>query len=590
MRALQHFAAFGVSLGLLTGCTGLLQGVRHDSQADLSHSQNLLDASHRGENREHDTDAVVVSDQLWLSGNTLKIAKVTTLPGVFNEPASFDGTVDSLRAFADRITRLTHMPVKVASGADDAAANAAQGGVAATGASPGAAAYPGLPPLPTGLLQSPSPGSSRGGVASGDGRAMHIVYAHGDLRGLLDAATARFGVYWKYADGSIIFYYTDTRVFQVSALPGDSKLETYVNSGASNSGGSGGGGGGAGGGGGGAGGGAVGGGGGGSGSSPSISSDNTANTAMNASLSVYGSLQATIKAMLSPSGSVVPSPATGSITVTDTPDVLDRVGAFMEQENRVLSRQILVNVTVLSVTLSADDSYGINWHAVYQALGTQFSFGNSVFTALTGAPNAATGANGTVSATVISPNSRADTTSAVISALSDQGTVRRKTSASVTTLNDQPVPVQVATQQSYLAQISTTNTANVGSQTSLTPGTVTTGFNLTLLPHILDDGTVMMQFYTNISSLTSLVPFSSGTGSNAEQIQLPTVDTRNFMQRISMKSGQTLMIGGYEGVVDNGSQSGIGTPANFAFGGGYTAQRSREVIVILISPVTMSGA
>jgi type IVB pilus formation R64 PilN family outer membrane protein len=156
----------------------------------------------------------------------------------------------------------------------------------------------------------------------------------------------------------------------------------------------------------------------------------------------------------------------------------------------------------------------------------------------------------------------------------------------VTTLNDQPVPVQVATQQSYLAQVSSTATLNVGTSSSLTAGTVTTGFNLTLLPHILDDGTVMMQFYTNISSLKSLDTVSS----NGQSIQVPTVDTRNFLQRISMKSGQTLMIGGYEGIVDNGTKTGVGSPSNYALGGGLTAQRSREVIVILISPVTMSGA
>ncbi|MEJ0003015.1 MAG: hypothetical protein WDN30_04640 [Pararobbsia sp.] len=81
-------------------------------------------------------------------------------------------------------------------------------------------------------------------------------------------------------------------------------------------------------------------------------------------------MQSAIKSMLSPAGSVVTSPATGIDFVTDTPDVLEHVGDFMEQQNRVLSRQVLVNVTVLSVTLSADDSYGINWQAVYQALGT----------------------------------------------------------------------------------------------------------------------------------------------------------------------------------------------------------------------------
>jgi type IVB pilus formation R64 PilN family outer membrane protein len=239
---------------------------------------------------------------------------------------------------------------------------------------------------------------------------------------------------------------------------------------------------------------------------------------------------------------------------------------------------VLVNITVLSVTLSADDTYGIDWAAVYQALGTRFNISNT-FSSLVASP-------AQFSATVITPSSRASGTNAVISALSEQGTVRRKTSASVTTLNDQPVPVQVAEQQGYLAQISTTATLNVGTQTSLTAGTVTTGFNMTLLPHILDDGTVMMQFYTNLSSLARIENFGVGN----QQIQLPTVDTRNFLQRVAIKSGQTLVISGYEGNADQTSRQGVGSPDNYAFGGGQSATHSREIIVILLTPMAMSGA
>jgi type IVB pilus formation R64 PilN family outer membrane protein len=570
MRTIRQFAAIGVCVMQLAGCTNLWNKVDTDAHADASQAGRALGKLSQGDNRSHDPDDVIVRDDLWLSGNTLKIAAKSTLPNLFNEPASFDGTVDSLHAFAERITRLTHIPAKVAPGAEDAAAQAAQPGGGPSSASTG---LPGLPPLPTGLLQGPSPqatvmGASRG--ASSEPMQVHIVYPHGTLHGLLDAAAARFSVYWKYADGAITFYYTDTRVYQVIAIPGDSKLDASVVSASNNNGASSGGllsGGGG------------GGGGSGSGGVPTVSSDNSTNTAMNAQLSVYSGLQSAIKTMLSPAGTVIASPATGSISVTDTPDVLDRVGTFIEQQNRVLARQVLVNVTVLSVTLSADDTFGIDWTAVYQALGTKFGITNTFSSLVTGGNQ--------FSATVITPSSRASTTNAVITALSDQGTVRRKTSASVTTLNDQPVPVQVAEQQGYLAQVSTTQTANVGSQTALTPGTVTTGFNLTLLPHILDDGTVMMQFYTNISSLVSLVPFDSGTG---QKIELPTVDTRNFLQRVAMKSGQTLVISGYEGVEDHSNQQGVGTPSNFVLGGGRSATHSREIIVILISPITMNGA
>jgi type IVB pilus formation R64 PilN family outer membrane protein len=543
MRALSRIAAISVVVSLVAGCTGLFQNINRDARADVSRAGELLRKTAKGDNRDGDTEGVVVKDELWLSGNTLKISPKSTLPNLFNEPASFDGTVDSLRTFSERVTRLTHIPAKVAPGADDAAARAMQS-VQSNGAQ----------------------GAARGAATVGaDPTPVHIVYPHGTLSGLLDTAAARFGVYWKYADGAIVFYYTDTRVFQVTAIPGDSKLDTNVVSGSNNAGSPSTG--------------AVGSGGGGQATgAPVVSSDNTTNIAMNAQLSVYSSLQSAIKTMLSPAGSVVSSPATGSISVTDTPDVLERVGQFVEQQNKVLARQVLVNVTVLSVTLSADDSYGINWTAVYQALGTKFGITSAFSSLLSGASQ--------FSATVITPSSRASATQAIVSALSDQGTVRRKTSASVTTLNDQPVPVQVAQQQSYLAQVSTTNTANVGSQTALTPGTITTGFNLTLLPHILDDGTVMMQFYTNISSLAALTTF----GPPGQSIQLPTVDTRNFLQRVAIKSGQTLVISGYEGLADHGVQQGVGAPGNYALGGGYSATHSREVIVILISPITMNGA
>jgi type IVB pilus formation R64 PilN family outer membrane protein len=574
MRALyRHFAGALACLSLLAGCTGLMHKIDSDAQSDNARATQLLNQSEAGDNRASDPDAVVVKDQLWLSGKTLKIATKATLPAVFDEPASFDGTVDSLRTFADRVSRLVHVPVKVMPSADDAAERASE---AANPSSAMSTGTPGTPPLPTGLLQGPTlqqlAAAGRNNAAQAAPRPVRIVYSGGTLHGLLDAAAARFNVYWKYEDGAIVFFYTETRVFQVLAVPGDSSVATNVVSGSSNNGGQSGGT---------SSGGSSGGtstASGGSGSTPTVSSNNNDNIAMNAQLSVYSSLQSAIKAMLSQAGSVILSPATGSISVTDTPDVLEHVAEFMEQQNRVLSRQVLVNVTVLSVTLTDEDSYGINWNAVYQALGTKFGISTS-FTSLITNPNS-------FSATVISPSSRANTTNAMIAALSTQGSVRQKTSASLTTMNDQPVPVQVAEEESYLAQISTTNTLNVGTETSLTPGTVTTGLNLTLLPHVLDDGTVMMQFYTNISSLVSLNTFTS----NGEEIQLPTVDTRNFLQRISVKSGQTLVISGYEGIADQGSRQGVGSPTNYVLGGGVSGTHQKEIIVILLSPIVLNGA
>lgn len=575
-RFLKRAAAAGLSFVLVmnAGCTGLSQRIADSTQRDADRGHALVADAEQGRIAVHALDDVVVNNGIWLSGRTVKLGTDAALPPIFAQPATFDRSVSSLQEFAERITRLTQLPTKVAPDASSAAERtleSAAGGDPRSGAGGGNAigAVAVKPPLPT----------SRGGAAGGGVGPvpLHVVYSSGDLKGLLDAACAQFGVYWKFSNGVVDFYFTDTRTFQVSAVPGDSAVKANVVSAANNDNGNSSG---------------MNGGGGTSGtigsssgsggsSGTGVSSDNTSTTQVNSQLSIFGSLDAAIKAMLSPYGHVVSSPATGSISVTDTPDALERVARFMEEQNRTMSRQVMINVTVLSVTLSDQDSYGIDWTAVYQTLGTQFGLANTFAPTLTNPVS--------FSAAVLSPNSRANGTKAMIAALSEQGKVRRKTSASVTTLNNQPVPVQVATQQGYLASISTTNTANVGSQTSLTPGTVTTGFNMTLLPHVLDDGTVLMQFYTNLSSLIALQQVSSG-GNNPLQIQTPEIDTRNFLQRVAMKSGATLVISGYEGTNDNLTQRGVGKAQNYLAGGGFNAGRSRDIIVILITPITMSVA
>ncbi|GLU32129.1 PilN family type IVB pilus formation outer membrane protein [Trinickia caryophylli] len=560
---MRYFATTLVlATALLAACTGLSERLSTAVDHDHAEARQTIDATAAGDARPRaGADSVIVKNTLWLSGTTIKLDRADTLPPVFLQPATFDSDVGSLAEFAERISRLTHIPTRVSPNATGDAQTSARGGAAAMVPVLGS-----VPPLPTVAGLDASRGSALGpNAVMGLATPTHISYRHGDLRGLLDAASARFGVSWKLANGAILFYFTDTRTFQVSAIPGDASVNASVMSGATsdNSAGSGG---------------SSTSGTGTNSNQPSVSATNTANTVVNSQLSVFNSLSASIKAMLSHYGSVVSSPATGSITVTDTPDVLDQVGKFMEAQNRSLSKQVLINVTVLSVDLTDDDSYGINWGAVYQALGTSFSLANTFSTTAVNPVS--------FTAQVITPNSRASGTQAMISALSEQGKVRRKTSASITTLNDQPVPVQVATQQGYLASVSITNTANVGSQTALTPGTVTTGFNMTLLPHVLDNGTVLLQFYTNISSLLQLQTVQSG----GQQIQTPEIDTRNFLQRVSMKSGQTLVLSGYEAVNDNLKKSGVGTPSNYALGGGYQGTRERQEIVILITPIMMNGA
>ncbi|RJF96862.1 PilN family type IVB pilus formation outer membrane protein [Noviherbaspirillum cavernae] len=549
---IKHAASAGL-LVMLAGCSGLAERISGNvTQADAKVSPLVSDVGRTAPGVIGKSSPNVVRESgIWLGKNVVKVGQ-PTLPPIFYEPATFDRSVNSLSELAERITLRAGIPTKVTPDAQNISSGAAQASAAAPagGAGPSVAA---TAPLPTG---SPLGATRQGGP-------VRITYANGNFKGLLDTAAARFGVYWKYVDGTIQFFHTDSRTFQINAIPGDSTFTANVNSGATSTGGVTGG--------------AGGTGGGGGGGSNGVTASNSQNTNVTSRLSVYTGIEKAVTAMLSSYGKVVASPATGSMTVVDTPDTLDRIASFIENENKALSRQVVINVTVLSVNLSDTDEYGINWDLVYSTLNNKYGIKNVV-----ARDPRSVGFSAGVLAT---STSRLAGSSVVIDALSQQGKVRRQTTASVVTLNNQPVPVQVAKQTSYLASSQTTITALVGATTTLTPGTVTSGFNMSILPHVLTNGTVMLQFSTDISSLREI----RSVESNGSKIETPSLDTRNFLQRVAMKSNETLIISGFEQTDDNLDQQGVGHPKNFVLGGGYKANSSKEVIVILITPTTMSN-
>ncbi|HYD63747.1 MAG TPA: PilN family type IVB pilus formation outer membrane protein [Noviherbaspirillum sp.] len=548
-----------VPLVLLTGCSGLSGRIQEQVAADDQRASHLVKKVGQVESKGRSAPVVVREEGIWIAKNSIALQKKDQLPPIFYEPATFDRTVYSLAEFAERMTLHSGMPIKIIPDALPIAAAAfTQTSRSNQGSPSGTQALP--PPVPG--TASPA-GTSSGGPANAPVR---ISYSNGNLKGLLDTATARFGVFWKYVNGSVQIFHTDTRTFQISAIPGDAALNANVSSGSassnSNGGGTAGG---------------TTGGAGGTSSGTGINSTNTQNTAVTTQLSVFTNIEKSVSSMLSAYGKAVASPATGTITVSDTPDNLERVAKLIEGVNKSLSKQVMINVTVLAVTLNQNDNLGINWNLIYSDLLNRYGIQNTA----SNAPGSTAFSAGILSTST----SNWAGSSLVISALSDQGQVRRETTASVVTLNNQPVPVQVARQTSYLRSSQTTLTAVVGSSTTLTPGVITSGFNMTLLPHLLEDGTVMLQFSTDISSLRGIRTVTS----NSSSIETPELDTRNFLQRVAMKSNDTLIISGFEQTDGNIYNRGTAHPDNILFGGNRTATSNKEVIVILITPITVGA-
>lgn len=388
----------------------------------------------------------------------------------------------------------------------------------------------------------------QGGIISG------IQWHKRPLRGLLDLVTSKVGLGYKVDDSGISIYYVDTQVFNLDVLPGNIDLNTTVQSGKSN--------------------GAATTGGSTQASNQFDSAGSRQSTKLDLKSDMGKEIQATLDALVTPNlGSAKLNIATMAVTVTDRADGIARVQSYVKAENKRLTRQVILSVQAFMVTLKDEDSVGLNWDAVYTALNSYGINFKSAFSAPTGGGSASVG--------IVSPTSPWAGTKAMIDALSTQGRVSTVTTTSVMTLNLQVAPLQVGRNSTYIASSSSTAVSNVGNQISLVPGNFTTGYNMSLLPLLLDGQEMLLRYDVNLNSLLQLRSIEAGSA----KIEAPDLDNRILSQKVKLKAGQTWVLSGFEQMGDDTSRSGTGDARFWLLGGNQSRKTSKDVMVFLVTPV-----
>jgi type IVB pilus formation R64 PilN family outer membrane protein len=289
------------------------------------------------------------------------------------------------------------------------------------------------------------------------------------------------------------------------------------------------------------------------------------------------------------------SPATGTITVTASPAVIQRVGDYVETMRALLSKQVAMSVQVLNVTLSSEDKFDNNVSVLFRGSKLGGAVGNGGTVTSTDPLSAVTNSLGSSAPgmgwAILS--GKFSGSNAVVDALSQNGRVSVVTTASLTKVNGAPVPLQVVNRRGYLAQITvqqaatTTTAGTTGVFEQLTPGEVTTGFNMQLLPRILKDGNLLLHYSISVSELVGAQNGFDVFSSGGNQIQLPNVNMRNFIQQSIVPNGSTLVLAGFEQVRATENRTGMLNPDFFQLGGGRDAKNAREVVVILITPTLL---
>lgn len=87
----------------------------------------------------------------------------------------------------------------------------------------------------------------------------------------------------------------------------------------------------------------------------------------------------------------------------------------------------------------------------------------------------------------------------------------------------------------------------------------------------------------NMSSKPVFTTFTS----NGSSAQTADYDTKGLTPKVKLRSGQTLILSGFDEKGEDANKSGVGSPSFFGLGGGRVRTSTHSVLVVLITPILL---
>lgn len=233
---------------------------------------------------------------------------------------------------------------------------------------------------------------------------------------------------------------------------------------------------------------------------------------------------------------VIVSPMTGVVTVRAYPNEIRVVREFLEKETDHLTRQVILEMQLIEVTLSDEYQQGVNWSSLADStsdvlFNTTHQLADSVIKNTIGGGGALTFSNSNFSA--------------VLSLLDTQGDVNVLSKPRITAMNNQKAIIKVGGDEYFVTDFSTTTTT--GTTTTSTPTIELTpffsGISVDVTPKINDDDTVLLHIHpaiVDIEEETKTITYSDGS------LALPVAksEVRESDTVVKASSGDVIVIGG----------------------------------------------
>ena len=281
--------------------------------------------------------------------------------------------------------------------------------------------------------------------------------------------------------------------------------------------------------------------GGGGGSNSSATVENTSSNAF------WDSISANVEQLAAVDGAeanVIVNRESGTLSVRTTSAAHESIQEFIDTVLGSARRQVLIEATVVEVTLNDDFQAGVDWSRI--AVGDGWSLSQNVLAETIGAATSPV-----ISATYANSNDERDI-SAAIKALDAFGDVSVMSSPKIMALNNQTSILKVVDNVVYFTQEidrepATDNSPEVVT-IDTTVNTVPVGFVMNVTPYITDEEEIILNIRPTISRVLGFVSPPSiiipGTNVPLEQSAVPQIQVREMESVLRVQSGNTAVIGG----------------------------------------------
>lgn len=319
----------------------------------------------------------------------------------------------------------------------------------------------------------------------------------------------------------------------------------------------------------------------GSGGGGSNSSTKISNISKN---NFWKSLEDNIKSLISSDsegGSVIVNSTSGTLLVKATASTHENVQEFIDTVMASVRKQVLIEATVVEVTLNDDYQAGVDWSRIASGNGWDFAQ-SSLAGALDTAPF--------LSATYSHANAEREITGA-IKALDSFGDVSVMSSPKIMTINNQTSILKVVDNRVYFTteieeKEATDNSAAKTTYTS-TIHTVPVGLVMNVTPYITDNDEVILNIRPTISRILRFVedPTAALVAAGASN-QVPEIQVREMESVLRVANGDTAIIGGL--MQDSVDENSAGVPGlhdvdgiGFLFGTNERRADKTELVIFL---------